>query len=130
MKKILLTLLLTLSLFGAELDWIHDYDKALALAKKEHKDVYLFIGADACPYCKKFKETTLSQKYIMDAINAEYVPVYLSRDQHSIPDTFEKFGAPRHYFLTSKGVVFNEDAGYFDPQRFLELLKEARLYRN
>jgi len=129
MNKILLSLLFTVSLFGAELNWIHNYDDGLAVAKKEHKDVYLFIGADACKYCKKFKETTLSKKYVMDKLNADFVPIYLSRDQHKIPDKFERYGAPRHYFLTSDGKIYDEDAGYMSPERFLSLLKEVKSFK-
>lgn len=129
MNKILLSLLFTVSLFGAELNWIHDYNKGLAIAKKEHKDVYLFIGADACKYCKKFKKTTLSKKYIMNKLNADFVPIYLSRDQHKIPDKFERYGAPRHYFLTSDGKIYDEDVGYMSPERFLSLLKEVKSFK-
>jgi thiol:disulfide interchange protein len=129
MKKILLTLIFTTSLFAGELNWIHDYNKGLTLAKKEHKDVYLFIGADACKYCKKFKETTLSKKYVMQKLNAAFIPVYLSRDQHKIPDKFEKYGAPRHYFLSADGKIFDEDAGYLSPERFLSLIKEVEFYK-
>ena len=130
MKKVLLTILLTTSIFGFELNWINDYDKALALAKKEVKDVYLFIGADKCPYCERFKEKTLSKQYVMDAINKDFVPVYLSRDQHKIPEKFEKFGVPRHYFLDPKGEVFDEDLGFLDPKTFMNYLEEIRMYQN
>ena len=129
MKKLILILLLAGSIFGSELNWIHDYNKALKLAKKEHKDVYLFIGADACRYCKKFKKETLSKKYVMDTLRKTHIPIYLSRDQHKIPDKFEKFGAPRHHFLTSSGKIYNEDAGYFNPKKFLELIKESLFYK-
>ena len=129
MKKLILTILFSLSLFGYELNWIHDYDKALKLAKKEHKDIYLFIGADACPYCKKLKKVTLSKKHVMDKINETFIPIYLSRDQHNIPDKFERFGAPRHYFLTSDGKIYDENAGFLNPDDFLAMLKEVEFYQ-
>jgi len=69
MKKLLLFLLLAVSLFGYETDsWLHDYNAALKEAQKEHKNIYLFIGADKCKYCKMFKEQTLSQKHIMQTL--------------------------------------------------------------
>ena len=57
--------LLTTALHAQDLNWLHDYDKALVQAKQEKKDVYLFIGADKCRFCKKFKETTLTDKDII-----------------------------------------------------------------
>ena len=65
MKLIILTLLFSSLLFSAELDWIHDYDKALVEAKKENKDVYIFIGADVCRFCDLFKKVTLSKKEVI-----------------------------------------------------------------
>lgn len=129
MKTLILTLTLLTSLFAFEPDWITDYEIGLAEAEKEHKDVYLFIAADACPFCKKFKNETLSKVKIMMAIEKDFVPIYLSRDHHYIPDQFERYGAPRHYFLKENGEVYNEDAGFKSPTQFLELLKESALYR-
>jgi len=128
MKKLLLLLLLTASLFAYETDsWIHDYDKGLKLAQKEHKNIYLFIGADACKFCKIFKEKTLSQKNVMDRLHKEYVLIYLSRDRHKIPSKFEKFGAPRHYFLDQNGKILFATFGVLEPAGFFTILDEADL---
>jgi thioredoxin-related protein len=130
MKTLLLTFLLLTSLFASEIDsWIHDYDKGLQLAKKEHKNIYLFIGADACKFCKIFKEKTLSQKSVMDRLHKDYVLIYLSRDQHTIPDKFEKFGAPRHYFLDENGKIIFATFGVLEPAGFFTILDEADLHQ-
>ena len=129
MRKIIFIILVTSKLFSFEPDWIHDYDKALQIAKTEHKDIYLFIAADKCTYCKKFKNETLSKKYIMDKINKQFVPIYLSRDQHKIPSQFQKFGAPRHYFLSSNGKIYDEATGFVNPTDFLLMIKEAKFYK-
>ena len=106
MKKIILSILLiTSSLFSNELGWISDYDKAIKSAKEQNKNVYIFIAADKCHFCKKFKSTTLSRKCVKARLKSDFIPVYLSRDQHFIPDRFEKFGAPRHYFLNPEGKI-------------------------
>jgi len=65
-RNILLSLFLLISTLDAiELNWEHDYNKALATAKKEHKMVYLFIGADRCKHCERFKKQTLSNKALI-----------------------------------------------------------------
>jgi len=129
-KKILLLLFFITSLFSSELNWIHNYKKALTVAKKEHKDIYLFIGADKCRFCKKFKEKTLSQKQVINKLDEKFIPLYLSRDQHIVPDKFEKYGAPRHYFLNSNGKIYDEDAGYIAPEAFIKFLDEVSFYRD
>ena len=131
MKTLFLTLILFSTLFGGEGyatdHWLHNYKKALQQAQKEGKKVYLFIGADKCHFCKMFKEKTLAKKGVMQRLTQEYVPVYLSRDRHKIPDKFEKFGAPRHYFLDKNGKILFATFGVLEPEGFFTTLDEADL---
>lgn len=129
MKILLTTILLAVSLFGAHSEWLHDYDAGLKAAAAEHKAVYLMIGADRCRFCRKFKETTLSDEGVMRKLRASFVLVYLSRDRHAIPDQFERFGAPRHYFLDQNGTILDQDAGYLDPAAFSVLIDDVTMYR-
>ncbi len=125
--KLFISMLLLAPLYAQELDWLHDYDKALVQAKQEKKDVYLFIGADKCKFCKRFKETTLRDSGVIKALEKDYVLVYLSRDQHKIPSWFETKGVPRHYFLSADGKVFHETWGGREVKGFYDVLDEAEL---
>lgn len=116
---------LMVSLLGAvELDWEHDYNKALAQAKQEKKLVYLFIGADTCKYCAKFKDMTLSKTDLITMMKKDFVLLYMSRDQHTIPDKFEEYGVPRHYFLTPEGEILDEEQGIWDPKGWESILQD------
>ena len=130
MKLIILILLLSSLLFSAELNWLHDYDKALVEAKKENKDVYIFIGADVCRFCDLFKKVTLSKKEVIETLKEDYVLVYLSRDRHKIPKNFAIRGVPRHYFLTSDGEIIHEDMGSREPAGFYSILDEVDLKKD
>ena len=115
------------SLHAVELDWLNDFDKAMEQAKREHKGVYLFIGADKCKFCAMFKENTLSDRALMQRLEREYVPLYLSRDQHKIPNGFQTKGAPIHYFLTSDAQIIYNSWGIIDIAGFYDLLEDAEL---
>jgi len=115
------------SLYGSEYTWLHDYDEALELAKKENKDIYLFIGADICKFCKRYKETTLSDDAVMKRLTKDYIPVYLSRDQHLIPDHFPTTGVPRHNFVRSDESVYFSTQGFLEIAGFYTMLDEAEL---
>ena len=130
-SNILLSIFLLISTLNAvELNWEHNYNNALATAKKEHKMVYLFIGADNCRHCDRFKKQTLSSKALIETMKKEYVLTYMSRDQHKIPDEFEKYGVPMHYFLTAEGKIIavvqgsRELEGWYDVLDEIELMKE------
>ncbi|WP_373035198.1 thioredoxin family protein [Sulfurimonas sp.] len=127
MKIFILTIILLSSLYSYELNWLHNYDEALKAAKKEHKDVYLFVGADECRFCDRFKKLTLSKPEVIDKLQKKYILLYLSRDQHKIPKKFAIKGVPRHYFLTPDGKIYHDDRGSREPAGFFDILDEAEL---
>ena len=127
MKHFILNILFISSLFSANIDWLHDYDKALSLAKAQNKDVYLFIGADECRWCDRFIKMTLSKKEVIKTLEKNYILLFMSRDKHNIPKKFERYGVPRHYFLTSKGEIIHDDRGSREPAGFYDILDEVDL---
>lgn len=129
MKIFLLPLIFISSLLASELNWINDYNQALKMAKQQNKDLYIFIGADECRFCVLLKKNALSKKAVIERLNREYIPVYLSRDQHKIPSSFVTQGVPRHYFVSSDGKVFHEDRGSREESGFLSILDEAELQK-
>lgn len=127
MRLFLFILFFISSVSAIELDWEHDYDKALKQAKQEKKDIYLFVGADKCRFCDRFKDITLSKEHVIKRLKKDYVLIYMSRDRHDIPKHFEVKGVPRHYFLTNKGKVIHADRGSREVDGFLDLLEEVDL---
>ena len=121
------SLLICSTLFSAELDWSNDYDTALKIAQKENKMVYLFVGADVCRWCDRFKDLTLSQERVIKRLKEEYILLYMSRDKHKIPSKFTTKGVPRHYFLHNDGTIIYEDRGSREVDGFLSLLEEVSL---
>ena len=127
---VLLSILLFISTLDAtELNWEHNYNNALTSAKKEKKMVYLFIGADNCRHCDRFKKQTLSNKELIKKMKKEYVLLYMSRDQHNIPDRFEKYGVPMHYFLTAEGKIIAVIQGSRELEGWYDVLDEIELTR-
>ena len=127
MKKLIFLTLLTIQLFGTELNWIHNYDKALLMAKEQNKGIYIFIGADRCRFCTILKDEAFSKKSIMKRLKKDFIPVYMSRDRHKIPTRFSTKGVPRHYFLTNDEKLIYEDQGSREESGFHLLLDEVEL---
>ncbi|MDF1881798.1 thioredoxin family protein [Sulfurimonas sp. MAG313] len=127
LNSLILCSLFNLPLYSAEYTWLHNYDEALTLAKKQKKDIYLFIGADICIFCEKYKKNTLSKLEVMQRLNKDYIPVYLSRDQDFIAKSFETTGVPRHYFIDYSGAIFFDTQGFLEVDGFYTMLDEAEL---
>jgi len=127
MKTILLSFIFITSLFGLNLNWEHNYYKALYDAKEQGKDVYLFIGADDCRFCDRYYKLSLSKKFVIDRLKKKYILLYMSRDRQKIPNKFEKYGVPRHYFLTSDGKIIHSDRGSREPDGLFMMMDEAEM---
>jgi thioredoxin-related protein len=127
MKYFISVFLLITTLFSAELDWEHNYYKALYDAKQQGKDVYLFIGADVCRWCDKFKKETLSDKNVIKRLKKDYILLYMSRDRHKIPNKFKVKGVPWQYFLDYKGKILFATQGSREIDGFYDLLEEVEL---
>lgn len=121
--------LIAIAVFVATLsafDWPSDYKAALSQAKKEKKDIYLFLGSEYCKYCEKFEKNVLEKKEVVDRLKKEYVLLYLSRDIDDIPEGLETKPVPRHYFLNSSGKVIYTTIGDRSLEGFYELLDEVQ----
>ena len=133
-KKIFLPIFITLffsqNIYAIELDWLHDYNQALKEAKAQHKDIYLFVGADKCRFCERFKKETLSNKEVLKKLHKDYVLLYLSRDRHKIPKRFKTWSVPRHYFLTSEGKLIVAARGSREVAGFFDILDEVDLQKD
>ena len=129
MKLLIIITLLLSSLTAKDLNWLHHYDSALQLAKMQKKDVYLFIGADVCRFCDKFKEETLSDKDVIKTLKKDFILLYMSRDRHKIPKKFKTQGVPQHYFLTENGDIILTTNGSREIHGFYQLLEEVDLLK-
>lgn len=119
-------LILSITLFSAELHFSNDYEKALKNAQKEHKLVYVLIVSDTCRWCEKFENTTLQNAEIKERVNKEFVTVLLSRDRHKIPKGFETSPVPRHYFVDVEGNILYSSLGYRDEELFDSFMDNAQ----
>ena len=140
MKQFLILSLLTLSLFGSHVDefatkmgFERDYKTALAKAKAEDKPLMMVLGADYCPWCRKFERKTLSSKLIKPELDKRVVTLVVDKkfDIKSFPKEFQTQLTPRVFFIDPKnGKSFYETVGYVKKKVYLKDLQEMqKLYK-
>ena len=139
MKHLLTALLLTLTLFGANVDefaaemgFERDYKTALAKAKVENKPLMMVLGADYCPWCRKFEHKTLSAKLIKPELEKVITLIVDKKfDIKSFPKEFQTQLTPRVFFIDPKdGKSFYETVGYVKKKVYLKNLQEMqKLYK-
>jgi thiol:disulfide interchange protein DsbD len=85
---------------GVEADVVNDYDKALALARQQHKPILIDFTGWACVNCRKMEENVWPKMIVKDMIKGNYILVSLYvDDRKQLPDD-QQFS-----FRTSDGSV-------------------------
>lgn len=125
MKKILLMLLTTLWVFGAEIDWAHSYAQAQERAKKEQKNILLLITTESCRWCRRLEATTLQDEAVVKRINAEYVALHVTRNKDDYPKNLVAQRVPMSYFLKPDGEVIHDMMGYWNVEDYLSILDDV-----
>lgn len=125
--KILFTILaLAAMLFASKAEFIHDYDKALEMAKAQNKDIYMLVTSDDCRWCRKFETLTLNDEQTMKNLKEKYILLSLNRDKDKIPAIYKVKRVPKHFFLTKNGEIIYACLGFWNPDDFASFMDEAQ----
>lgn len=126
----------------AEVTWEGDFDKAVAEAKKEHKDLFIdFTGSDWCGWCIKLHEEVFSHDDFLAAAQKDYVLVALDyphsdEAKAKVPNqarndelakTHKIGGYPTILLMTADGDVFGR--GSYQPggsAKYVEYIAKLR----
>lgn len=125
MKKIFLLLIMVALGFSQTINFENSYETAIKKAKKENKSIMAVIVQTSCPWCKKFKEITLTDPKVIKKVNENFIPLMLNKDYDEMPDDIRARMVPTTYFLDSKGEELFSTIGYKRPAEFLEDMDEA-----
>ncbi len=135
MKKIILLLLFSLTLFGANVDkfaqemgFERDYKTALTRANKENKILMMVLGADYCPWCRKFERKTLNSSLLKKRLQTEVVTLVVDKkfDIETFPKKFQTQFTPKVFFINPKDEsIILDTTGYIKKKHFAENLDNA-----
>ena len=111
--------------FAKDMNYENDYKIALTKARKEGKDLMVFMTTAYCPWCRKLENRILSQGHIDKKIKATHVPVMLNFDEKNFPKNLEKIAVvPTLYVLDAKTEIIKETfVGFSLRNMFLNYLK-------
>lgn len=125
MKYIIMSIIFLSSLFASELNWSSDYKKAVEIAKKEKKDIYVLVTTESCRWCRKLEDTTLKDERVKELLKSKYILVHIDRDRDFLPESFNARSVPKHYFVTPDEKIIFTFAGYWDELDFRSYLRDV-----
>ncbi len=124
-KIVSLMLFCTTMLFGLKLEhikWYWDYEKALKIAKQQHKPIILFLQKKDSKDSKKMLFTTLCNQPYIKYINEKYISVVVFSDKkNSYPmELFYTQIFPTLFFINFKDESFYKEPifGFLPPNKF------------
>lgn len=140
MKTLFTLLLINLTLFAANVDdfakemgFERDYKTALSKSKESHKVLVMVLGADYCPWCRKFENKTLSSSLVKPRLDKEFVVLVVDKkfDIETFPTRYRTSFTPRVFLINPENEsTLLESAGYVNKKEFLKSLDEAqKLYK-
>ncbi|MCF6243407.1 MAG: thioredoxin family protein [Sulfurovum sp.] len=123
LKMISIVLLLTGSLFG--LDWVKDLDTALTLAKKENKNVMVFVESEHCRWCKKMKGRTLSDENVEKKLKNFVILKVMRENDKEMKQLPAVRGVPTIFFMKENKEILEDIVGYFNVQDFMSYIGDV-----
>jgi thioredoxin 1 len=98
------------------------WNKALQLAKKENKLIFLDVYATWCGPCKKMKKYTFADKEVGQYYNEHFINVSLDGEQGDgsiISNRYVVTGYPALLFIDGDGKLVTQRNGYHTSQELL-----------
>lgn len=124
-KFFLILFSLFVSLNGASISSVANYDEAIRMAKSQNKKVMVFFHSEYCGWCDKMKKTTLKNPEVIEFINKKYIFVSIDRDKDAYPQKLTPRFVPTTYTIDPKtGAEIDVILGYKNANDFIYGLSE------
>lgn len=126
MKTLVLIIACTIVLFANELQYEHNFNKALQKAKNQNKEVMMMYSATWCPECNYMKEVVFKNKKVIGYIEKHFIVLSLDIQKDNLPKGFNFVGIPTFFFLDKNAQEKDEIIGGSKADIFLQKLKALK----
>jgi len=126
MKSLILIIACTIALFASELQFEHNFNKALQKAKNQNKEVMMMYSATWCPECNYMKEVVFKNKNIVKYIQKHFIVLTLDIQKDKLPKGFNYIGIPTFFFIDKNSKEKNKIVGGSKANIFLQNLKALK----
>lgn len=122
MKKLLL-FLLTALFASLPLHAQSKYESAIALGKKENKNVIFMITTNGCPWCRKQKKSVLPLPEVQMLLDS-YIFQELNQHDDEYPEMLYTRLVPSFFTINPhSGELINEGIGFQPRDQFIDYLR-------
>ena len=107
--------------FAHYVGYERDYNKAIEIAKKEKKDLYVIEVSEGCPFCHRLVNEILIKKGVREYIEKKYVKLLINRDlDKNFPKNLRRPFTPVTYIIDAQsGQIIDEIDGWMEEENYL-----------
>ena len=107
-------------------EFVEYSDDVISRNKDQNKPYFLLFSAEWCHWCHEFAEKTLVRQDVADALNENFVNVFIDADIHnSAYVKYRATGLPYSIFLNPDGSLYYKYTGTLYGDNFLNVLAEV-----
>jgi thioredoxin 1 len=114
--------------YAGDVNFLHDYDEAVALAKKENKPLMVVFSATWCPPCQTMKKEVYPSPTVQSELK-DWVCVYLDVDEEKNRKSATQHnvkGIPHIQLLSAKEEALNKQVGSTSVEKFAKWLHDNK----
>ena len=126
MKYLIIMITFGIALIAGELQFEHDFHKALQKAKSQNKEVMMMYSATWCPECNYMKEVVFKNKEVAGYIQKHFIVLSLDIQKDKLPEGFKYIGIPTFFFIGKDATEKNRIVGGDKADKFLKNLKALK----
>ncbi len=126
MKLLILVIACTIALLASELQFEHNFNKALQKAEKQNKEVMMMYSATWCPECNYMKEVVFKDNEVTQYIQKHFIVLSLDIQKDKLPKGFNYIGIPTFFFINKDAKEKNKIIGGSKANIFLQKLKALK----
>ena len=113
------------------IDWITDWERAVQLAKKQHKLLVLDLYTNWCTWCRVMDVHTYGDPSVIEALGPEYVWLRLNaeteEDGREAQRRFRVSSYPATLLIEPEEGLYEKTSGFLSAEKFGEAIKRHRL---
>lgn len=126
MKFLIAVFLFAISLFANELQYEHNFHKALQKARHQNKEIMMMYSAVWCPECNYMKDVVFKNKKVVTYIQKHFVVLTLDIQKDKLPKGFSYIGIPTFFLIDKNAKLKHKIIGGDKAERFLKELKAIK----
>jgi hypothetical protein len=107
MKKVIFLALIAVILSANHINWYGNYNKALEIAKREKKPLFVMLIKSNSKACKSIIKDYFTNKKFIDEFNQKYISVIINYDNQDYPiEMFYSQIFPTFFIINPKNEIF------------------------